>query len=605
MQKLLAIARQLSYGDHGGINNLSIVGLCHPLHEENQLEWCKWREAYHGGRHFINKYMVKHSARETDAEFEARKKISYNPAFAKAAINEIKNAIFQRLVDVTRDGGPQTYLDAATGQIGGVDLRGSSMNTFLGRELIPELLVIAKVGVWVDNATEEQLGPTLSSRGGQHPYIYRYKAEDIRSWSKGDFGDPDEFTKILLRDRVEQKDSVLGLVISERIRFRKAEVIINEDGSRHVEVKFFNDVGEQIDRDFNGTTEVTILNIPQIPFVEFSLIDSLMTDAADYQVAHLNLASADLGYALKANYPFYTEQYDPRGKSPYIQKSDSDNTGTDAEKIAKGKDIKTGATKGRAYPINTDRPEFIHPSPEPLEVSMKKQESMKEEVRELINLTVANLKPRMASAESKQHDERTLENGLSYIGLEIEQGERRIAWFWAMYENNREVTTVKYPEKYSLKSDKERREEAQELAKIGDTTPSLTMKKEIAKEIADITIGHKVSHARLKEIKDEIEQTDIIVFDTELVSQDVQDGILSAEGAGQMRSYPKDEHTKAQKEHSERLARIQIAQGGEDGGARGVDDTDDDPSRTANDEKKDSQNKDSEGDLTNRTRGAA
>jgi hypothetical protein len=55
--------------------------------------------------------------------------------------------------------------------------------------------------------------------------------------------------------------------------------------------------------------------------VVFNISDSLLADAADYQIALLNLNSADLGFALKANYPVYTEQVDWRSESPHLKQA--------------------------------------------------------------------------------------------------------------------------------------------------------------------------------------------------------------------------------------------------------------------------------------------
>ena len=71
--------------------------------------------------------------------------------------------------------------------------------------------------------------------------------------------------------------------------------------------------------------------------------------------------------------------------------------------------------EGRRYGKGLERPGFIHPSSEPLEVSMAKQKELKEDIRTLIGLNLASLQSRRASAESKQEDVRTKEEGLSFI----------------------------------------------------------------------------------------------------------------------------------------------------------------------------------------------
>src|SRR5690606_448641 len=92
----------------------------------------------------------RHSNREDNSDFCERKDMSYVPSFAKAAINDVKNSIYQRMIDIVRVGGDESYNDAVAGKAGGVDLRGSTMNSFIGCKVLPELLVTAKVGIFVD-----------------------------------------------------------------------------------------------------------------------------------------------------------------------------------------------------------------------------------------------------------------------------------------------------------------------------------------------------------------------------------------------------------------------------------------------------------------------
>src|SRR5690606_23205445 len=114
---------------------------------------------------------------------------------------------------------------------------------------------------------------------------------------------------------------------------------------------------------------------------------------------------------------------------------DGDGTAATATK-AKEHDLKVGVVHGRRYGKGLDRPGFIHPSSEPIKASMAKQDALKNDIRTLINLSLSNIKPKMASAESKSLDERGLEAGLSNIGLVLEHCERKIAHYWSLYEGS-------------------------------------------------------------------------------------------------------------------------------------------------------------------------
>ena len=195
-----------------------IAKIRHPEYRSMSANWTKWRSVYEGGDAFIEDYVEQFSTRETAPEFKARKKITPIAAFAKGAINDIKNAIFQRTVDITREGGPKTYQEAVKGIGLGVDMNGESMNTFIGKNIIGELLTMGKVGVFID--MPELAGDSIADTEGVSPYLYVYRAEDILSWTyqRSDVGF--YFSSLLLRDYINEIDENTGLVEKtvERIR---------------------------------------------------------------------------------------------------------------------------------------------------------------------------------------------------------------------------------------------------------------------------------------------------------------------------------------------------------------------------------------------------
>ena len=184
---------------------LSLVDSRHPGYLSGMTDWDKWRLTYEGGDEFRDSYLERFSTREDQADFSARKAITPVPAFAKAAINDIRNAIYQRLRDVVRKGGSEVYQAAVNGSNLGVDHRGSTMNAFLGVKVLTELLVMGRVGVFVDHPLVPA-GATLADVSRPAPYLYKYDIEDILSWTCSKPEAPSEFQAILLRDTVMQYD---------------------------------------------------------------------------------------------------------------------------------------------------------------------------------------------------------------------------------------------------------------------------------------------------------------------------------------------------------------------------------------------------------------
>lgn len=589
-----------AYGD-----SVEIVSVRHPGYQSRVADWKKWRLVYEGGPEFVEAYLKQFSNRESVEAFRTRKELTPTPTFAKAAVNDIKNAIFQRLADVVRIGGHKTYQDAVQGYDFGIDLHGSSMNAFIGMEVLPELLPMAKFGVWVD---KPPTGDTLEDSDGR-PFVYGYKVEDILAWEY-QTQDPREFKSILLRDYVVIRDGMGNMPIGSQVRYRFA--YIGDDG--FVRVRFFD---SYFDADSKKTRSRPInadglpeeveyaLDIKVIPFHVFELQDSLLADVCNHQIALLNLESSDISYALKANFPFYVEQNDGRDVSSHLTPV-NDGDGTEGEAVPGQKKVEVGGVDGRIYGPGMNAPAFINPSPEPLQVSMKKQQALKDDIRQLVNLALANAKPRDASAESKQMDERGLEAGLSYIGLVLEHGERKIAHYWSMYYNT-EPATVKYPQRYSLGSEEDRRKDVEQMGKLRIVIPSKTFQKKITLKMADRLLGCTISSDDYEIIRKEIEDAESLTADPDVILQGVEAGIIDLTSAAILLGWPKDGPVKAAKEHAERLARIAEAQSQHDpnagnAAARGVGDMATDP-QGGKTEKAASRDNTQSGDISSNVRG--
>lgn len=562
------------------IPTMMVNDITHPFYELRREDWAKWRLTFEGGTPFKRAYLKPFSKVEDDLDFKHRFDISYVPAFAKANVIEVRNSIYQRLVDITRIGGSKNYQDAVQGLAGGVDLLGSSMNTFMGVEILEELIVMGRVGIYIDMPAKQ--GATIAENLNVRPYLYTYKTEDIRSWMEDDGPTQNQFKALLLRDSVYDIDPDTGLPKGEVKRYRFYKKY--EDGV--VTVRFFNDYNQPTDPDGIPNTENEIvLGVDQIPFVILDLNNSLLADIADYQIALMNLASSDM-MSMAANFPFYTEQYDPRYEATHIKGTistqvDENQGGVIVSNVSgPSKEIKVGPASGRRYPVNTERPGFIHPSSEPLKASLEKQEQMKIDMRLLINLAISNIQPKMASADSKGMDERTLESGLSYIGLVLCDAERRLADIWHQYENIKTLPTINYPTKYSLRNEKDVWIEVDELKKRMGDVPSKAYQVAIGKRIIDLLVGHRVTSDELKKMYKEVDEAPVPHILIDKIEKDVQLGYCDPELAADLRGYPEGTVKKAQEYQAKRLALIQISQSkgmGAGAGARGVPDASVDP----------------------------
>lgn len=515
-----------------------LIELKHPVYRECLQDWSRWRDAFIGDRNFIHNYLIQFASEEAE-DFTKRKNISYSPNFAQEAIIEIRNAIYQRMPAVTRTGGDETYQNATQGLIGGVDLEGSSLTHFIGNNILDDLLTIAKVGILVD--MPELKGTTLLENKNRHPYLYSVAAEAIENWGTSIIDNEIEYTKLLIKDTIYEYDEEYNLPKGYKIQWRYFQLV---DGGVLVETR--NDKDEVVSSQ--------ILKLSKIPFICIELPLSLMTTICEYQIALLNINSSDIAYILASNIPMYTEQYSPQNESEW---------NTQAIPVAgqdpKPKIIKVGAKDGRRYPKDLERPGFIHPSSEPLKISMEKEEQMKREIRQLVQLNVQRLEAKFASAESKGKDDRTLESGLTFIGMQLEKAERKIAKFWAEFMNVDEAT-VNYPQDYSLKTDAERIDDTKETIELVDVVPSRTYNKEVCKKAATKLLGDTIDKETLDKIHAEIDNANFLTSNSADIKVDVELGLVTKETASLARGYEKGESDKAKDERAEEIALIQSSQ---------------------------------------------
>jgi hypothetical protein len=568
-------------------------------------DWEKWRLTYEGGPNFRRQYLQMFSSREDKNEFQERMEITPVPSFAKSAINDIRNSIFQRMVDIVRKEGSEAYHRAVAGLNMGVDRRGSSMNAFIGRKVLEDLLIMGKVGVFVDAPPVD--GDTLADVGAFRPYLYVYKIEKILSYACTNQEEPSEFSAVLLEDTVTNYDGKTGLPEEEVTRYR--HLWMGENG--RVNIQFYNPDGDPIDRNGepSGPQE---LGLTRIPFILLDIGDSLLKDVCEYQISLLNLASSDVNYALKANFPFYTEQKDTRNVGGHLKSGvNPDGTATSGGQSSHDKEHKVGISQGRFYPKDMDRPDFIHPSSEPLKASMALQDKQEKDIRRLVNLAVQTLSTR-ASAESKSLDNAGLEAGLSYIGLVLESAERQIAEHWAAYEENspkrRRIPTIKYPDRYSLKSDDDRIEEASKLSELITDTPSKQARKELWKTVCTTLLGGQVNPDTMATIYREIDKAQFTTANPKVIIEAREAGLVGEQLASIALGFPENEYLQAREDHTERIKRIAEAQGQEadsvgDPAARGVDDLSQDPSRAGKVEKEESRDNTLQDEVKDRTRG--
>jgi len=524
--------------------------LAHPEYTKNISLWMKYWLAYEGGRDFIDVYLKRFTKRENKKDFDRRKELTYNPGDAQQAINDVRDALLTHMHQVQRNG-DQRYV-TMTNQ--NVDTFRSSMTTFIGTDILPRLLTQQKVYVFVDSPPqpgdlgleEESDRPVPITRADETkdlPYLWTFTAEQCKSWTYSDDG---QLTAVLIEMWVDVKDPDTGLTTGRSKQYRFIKLLAQGEEyagltGEGVAVVIYDESGKQVDQ--------MLLKLPRLPVVEFRIAQSLMVDMADMQLGLMNLASTDMSFLFRFNFPLYTEQYDPStdvlrptGRKKTLGNPQSQDTDTGLDQTGDEGSV-VGMAKGRRYKKGLSAPSYIAPQTANLTASMGKQEEISKRIRAacdlaLTSLSVSTLKQ---SGESKKQDRVGLSAGLKYIATQLESAEREIADIVHIYLGREgTVATVKYPDQYEMESDEERQLKLERLNTARLSVRSEEFQKAITKQMVRTvlqgTVDEDVITAAEREIDDQ-EWMDENSDRAAAIIRDVEKGILSKKSGAELRGH--------------------------------------------------------------------
>lgn len=524
----------------------------------------KWRLCYDGGEDFREQYLSRRIAYESTGQggfrpnemesesfqdFQVRKEKTPIPTYAKREINKLKNKMIQRFCDIIYRGGSDDLKAAIRGEDKGVDNRGSSMNEFIGGDILPDLLVVGKIGVFVDFpvAPGKNLAEVKANRA--RPFLYTYKAEELKDLVRSDRGDTSDWKYVSFYDRT-YATGVVGETV-EKCYYR---AFWKDSIFGKVQYQLYDETGKE-------SGPQVELPLTEIPFVLLDVGNSLIADACSYQIQLLNLVSNDTAYCMQANYTFMIRQRDKQTTGAF-------QTGGDEQSI------KAGEKKGLYYDKGLDPPAFIAPPSKPIEASILMRQESKKEIQEIVS-------------DSLQDVAGTTEGigaGLSFIGSRLQRGVQRCFDHWAAYESvavaGRTVATITVPEQWIQRPVLDRIEECNQLAKLQFSVSSETAKKEAQKYIVN-TLGKDVYPTeKVATIEKEIDEAAYCVGDPTMVVELKNAGIMSGETSALAVGCKPGEAAKALDDQAKRLAMATAAQGAETAGGRGNPDTKVDPQQT-------------------------
>ena len=540
------------------MTQLSLSAISHPDFQVDSTRWYEYRLAFEGGEDFMREYLLR-QADESDSEFRDRKRNTPIPAVAKEAVKDVQRAITQRLADVTRSGGSKHYQAAALGEGSGIDRDGQGLDMFIGQSVLEELLVMGRVGVFVDNVPPD--GPTLAD-GPAKPYAYVYRVEDILNWRTMRPEQEGVYSMVLLRDREVTFSQAFGLNFPNKMEERFRLVWIGDDGFMRYRFldKGLNQVtpevlNPQLVIEDDGAVRT---QLREIPFVMPQLKNSLLTDVVGYQRLLMNIASNEGMFGINMNSPMLTIQRDTRADGANWKKpvgGSEEPGGQRSRTTTERQGIRSGWVRGRYYGLEEAAPAWINMPVESLQASAEHRQRLADEVRQLVNVAVQNQTgTRSESRETREISAQGLESGLFFIAMKLQHAERQIAKFCGMYEGE-DPAVVTYPKRYNLKTQQERIKDAQEFKKVIDDLPTQELKKEGIKRIVLDLFSGTVSSETMNRMMRAIERHPYIGgFDN--VMQLIEAGLITRELAGGSVDLDADEVKKAAEEKAKMAAEI-------------------------------------------------
>ena len=540
---------------------ISLSAISHPEFHADSHRWHEYRLTFQGGDAYMDQYLIQ-QADETVNERKERKLNTPIPAVAKAAVEDVIRAITQRLADVTRIGGSPHYQSVVEGEGSGIDREGQSMNEFISQKVLQDMLVMGRVGVYVDNIPPD--GPTMAS-GPAKPYAYAYPVEDILNWETVRPEQPGRFSMILLRDRELSFSQAFGISFPNKFTERLRLVWLGGDG--FVRYRFMTNKLEPVMATLNHPQLVmeddgairTLLR--EVPFVMPSIQSSLLTDVASYQRLAMNIASNEGMFGINVNSPMLTIQKDVRADAQYWKKMGEEEPGGQrATNASEKQGIRSGWVRGRYYGPDDERPGWINMPVDSLKVSSDYRLKLADEVRQLVNVAVQNQTGiRTESRETREISAQGLESGLYFLAMKMQNTERQIAKFIAFYEGRDSAAVVTYPKRFSLKSQAERIKDAKDFKEVINDLPTQEAKKEGIKKLVLDLYTAIISSDTMTRLLNAIDNHPYI-GDFDNIMKMVETGLITRELAGGSQDLKPEEVETATEEKIKAAAAILEAQ---------------------------------------------
>ena len=164
-----------------------VLDRIHPTLSGKQEDYTFLRQAYEGGRPFIERHLFRHSPRETQADYDRRKAQAVYPNFVRSTLKIYRDHVYKRGEAIRRD----VRHDAFRTFQQDVDRTGRNANAFWGSIGMSEMLY-GWCAVLVDMPPLPDLGRDVTvadvREHGMTPYYVAVPPTSLVDWSTDAFG---------------------------------------------------------------------------------------------------------------------------------------------------------------------------------------------------------------------------------------------------------------------------------------------------------------------------------------------------------------------------------------------------------------------------------
>ncbi len=400
----------------------------HPEYEAMLARWVFYLNSYEGGADYVlnTEYLFTH-ARETveDRNYRLRRAVYYN--YCRSIVDVYVSHLYRKeIIRESHDAGYDEFLR-------NIDLRGSSIDSFMAGFVAPMALVFGTVYVLVDvPVINEELGSSYDeAQRGFRPYANMVLPMDVVDWDLDRFG---QFNWVKIRETVPQQVSPLAAREKKRLQYRiwtrHAWYLVNEDR------EFLNPHGAQGEPHPAGVVPVVVVRNEHSLSRELAGVSALADIAPCCQKIY-NLASLLDEFLYKQCFSFLAWPGD-----------------VNTEEL--------GASNVATYdPATKALPAYISPPTDPAAFIESQIDKNIEEIYRHARLRYEGTHPRVAqSGFAKAIDFHDTDNALARKARNFEQAERGIAELYFRWCARRNDAQITYPREFSVRALNDEIEEA-------------------------------------------------------------------------------------------------------------------------------------------------